>query len=258
MDPYELPELLNQFALIPHFDDKIAELANLAEPEDWNYHQALSDRPNPILFNYLRYTYTRIGQEKKVAVTKDEKWACWNTGLVTSHQEPIYVLFEENKFDDRQTYWHFNQFCRKGHYFLNKFSALPEMAHYFDDPAQLVFDSRKELRPNIQHIIADNKERFPEPYRSMNDYSLQTFLKGAIDNAIERVKRNYKTAIPQYYKGSIQLLLPLCIGAADKADLALVVDTYADFYRASTCLTLDMAYNNARQLARPDRDWLQP
>jgi len=222
MDPYELPELLNQFALIPHFDDKIAELANLAEPEDWNYHQALSDRPNPILFNYLRYTYTRIGQEKKVAVTKDEKWACWNTGLVTSHQEPIYVLFEENKFDDRQTYWHFNQFCRKGHYFLNK------------------------------------KERFPEPYRSMNDYSLQTFLKGAIDNAIERVKRNYKTAIPQYYKGSIQLLLPLCIGAADKADLALVVDTYADFYRASTCLTLDMAYNNARQLARPDRDWLQP
>jgi len=23
-------------------------------------------------------------------------------------------------------------------------------------------------------------------------------------------------------------------------------------------LTLDMAYNNARQLAKPDRDWLQP
>ncbi|HII1671176.1 TPA: DUF3825 domain-containing protein [Salmonella enterica] len=31
-----------------------------------------------------------------------------------------------------------------------------------------------------------------------------------------------------------------------------------DFYRASTCLTLDMSYNNARLLARPDRDWLVP
>jgi hypothetical protein len=32
-----------------------------------------------------------------------------------------------------------------------------------------------------------------------------------------------------------------------KADLALVVERFSDFYRAATCLTLDMAYNNARQ-----------
>jgi hypothetical protein len=37
----------------------------------------------------------------------------------------------------------------------------------------------------------------------------------------------------------MQLLLPLCL-------------------ETPTCLTLDMAYNNARQLARPDTDWLQP
>ena len=43
-----------------------------------------------------------------------------------------------------------------------------------------------------------------------------------------------------------------------RADLALVVERFADFYRAATCLALDMAYNNARQLARPDRDWLAP
>lgn len=92
----------------------------------------------------------------------------------------------------------------------------------------------------------------------MNDHSVQTFLKGAIDNVKERVQRNYKTAIPQYYKSTIQLLLPLCIGTAEKADLALVAENYGEFYRASTCLTLDMAYNNARQLARPDTDWLQP
>jgi Domain of unknown function (DUF3825) len=72
------------------------------------------------------------------------------------------------------------------------------------------------------------------------------------------VKRNYKTAIPQYYDASIQLLLPLSLTDPSKADLALVVERFSDFYRASTCLTLDMAYNNARQLAKPDRDWLQP
>lgn len=132
------------------------------------------------------------------------------------------------------------------------------MAQYFDDPTELVFDTRKDLRWNTEHIVSENKERFPEPYRSMNNYQVQNFLKGAIDSVKQRVRRNYKTAIPQYYQGQIQLLLPLCIETPSRADLALVAANYGDFYRASTCLTLDMAYNNARQLARPDRDWLQP
>jgi len=67
-----------------------------------------------------------------------------------------------------------------------------------------------------------------------------------------------QTASATYYKGRIQLLLPLCIGNPHAADLALVVENHDKFYRAATCLTLDTAYNNARQLARPDRDWLQP
>jgi hypothetical protein len=29
-------------------------------------------------------------------------------------------------------------------------------------------------------------------------------------------------------------------------------------YLSSTVLTLDQAYNNARLLARPDREWLEP
>ena len=132
------------------------------------------------------------------------------------------------------------------------------MAHYFDDPSQLVLDGRKELRVNVEHVISENRERFPEPYLTMAEYQLQTFLKGAIDNAKQRIRRNYKTAIPQYYRGRVQLLLPLCLTKPAVADLALVVDNHDTFYRAATCLTLDMAYNNARQLARPDRDWLVP
>jgi hypothetical protein len=246
-----------EFAYVPRWDDQLADLAALAEPEDWEYHRSASPRPCPILSNYLRYTYVRLAEEDKIAVTSDEAWACLNTGLVTPSQEAIFMLFDKNTNPDQQ-YWHFVRFCRRGEWHLNRFDSLPDMAHYFDDPSKLVFDCRKDLRVNIDHVITDNKVRFPAPYNAMDDYQLQTFLKGATDNARERVRRNYKAAIPQYYNGTIQLLLPLCIGSPTVADLALVVEDFGAFYRAATCLTLDMAYNNARQLARPDRDWLQP
>ena len=67
------------------------------------------------------------------------------------------------------------------------FPSLPEMAHYFTAPASLSFDVSKDFRANIEHIIADNKDRFPAPYNTMDDFQLQTFLKGAIDNARERL-----------------------------------------------------------------------
>jgi hypothetical protein len=193
-----------------------------------------------------------------VAISQDEQFAAWNTGLITSNHEPIYILFVKNKFDNPLQYWHFWKFARRGQNDVNKFSALPEMAHYFTDPAILVYDTRKDLRANIEHIIEDNKERFPAEFQSISSYALQNFVKGAIDSVKEKVKRNYKTAIPQYFNGGVQLLLPLCLKEPGKADLALVVERFSDFYRASTCLTLDMAYNNARQITRPDKEWLQP
>lgn len=258
LGPYDFPDTFQEFAFMPKFDENIESLGNLAEREDWDYHNTSSGESKPILRNYIKYTYKRIAQEKKTAVTQDEKYACWNTGLVTSHQEPIYILFNQNMLTDRTAYWHFWMFARRGQGHLSRYPALPEMAHYFEDPSTLGYDTRKELRANIEHIIADNRDRFPQSLRTMGDFALQNILKGAIDSVIERVKRNYKTAVPQYYDGAIQLLLPLCLTDPSRADLALVVERFPEFYRAATCLPLDWAYNNARQLARPDRDWLQP
>lgn len=258
-NPYELSDSLFQFAIVPKFEEYVIYLAeNLAQKEDWDYHNVQTDLKYPILQNYIKYTYRRIAEEKKIAVSEDEEYACLNTGLITPNQEPIFLLFEKNKFPEHHAYWHFCKFVRKGEWELSKFTSLPAMAHYFSDPTCLIFDSRKELRKNLEHIIEDTKERFPEDIRKMNNYGVQNILKGAIDSAIERVKRNYKTAIPQYYNGSVQLLLPICLTDPLKADLALVIERFHEFYRATTCLTLDMAYNNARQLAKPDRDWLQP
>ncbi|MCK2167089.1 DUF3825 domain-containing protein [Thalassospira xiamenensis] len=255
---YDFPQDFYDFAMMPRFDDSLEFLRNLAEPEDWNYKNTEATHPNPILRNYINYTYQRIAEEKKLAITADEEFCCWNTGLITSNQEPIFMLLERNKIEEKAPYWHFKKFCRQGEWDLNRFPSIPEMAHYFDDPSVLVFDTRKELRVNVDHIIADNKERFPDDLKNMSTFGLQNLVTGAISAAIERAKRNYKTAIPQYYQGTMQLLLPLSLQDPRKADLALAVEKLTGFYRASTCLTLDMAYNNARQLARPDRDWLEP
>lgn len=74
----------------------------------------------------------------------------------------------------------------------------------------------------------------------------------------KKVSANYKLAIPQYYEGKIQLLLPLCLADDNIPDLALVVTKTNNVYRGHTCLTLDMAYNNARLIARPESNWLNP
>jgi len=248
---------LQDFAFLPNINQTLDNLANLAEVEDWEYLNSSTTHHKPVLINYLRFTYKRLIEESKIEISDNGQFVVFNTGLVTANQEAIFALFKHNYIQNRQP-WHFQSWCRKGQIELTGFSHLPEMAHYFDDPTALVLDVRKELRANIEHIIADNKDRFPEPYRSMDNYTLQTFLKGAIDNSLERARRNYRTAIPQYYKGKIQLLLPLCISNASRADLAIVVEDCGSFYRASTCLTLDMAYGNARLLTRPDKDWLQP
>lgn len=252
------PEDFFDFAFIAAPNERLAKLVALAEPEEWTYQHAASEHPYPILFNYVRYTYRRVAEENKIALSEDGQFSCFNTGLVTPNQEPLYASFDTNRKENAQP-WFFKDWFRRGEWELNKFPELPDIAHYFEDPTCLVFDTRKDFRVNIEHIIVETpRDRFPQPYNSMENYALQTVLKGAIDNAKERMKRSYKTAIPQYYRGQVQLLLPLCLSDPQRADLALVVERYSTFYRAATCLTLDMAYNNARQIARPDRDWLQP
>jgi len=68
-------------------DERLDELAALAEPEPWDYQHAVSDHKKPILFNYLRYRYSRLADEGKVVVSDDGQFIAFNSGLVTQHQE---------------------------------------------------------------------------------------------------------------------------------------------------------------------------
>jgi hypothetical protein len=65
-------------------------------------------------------------------------------------------------------------------------------------------------------------------------------------------------AVPQYHEKKIQLLIPLFFENDNKLDLALVLTKKDGYYQGHTCLTLDMAYNNARLIAKPESNWLCP
>ncbi|GAA3941781.1 hypothetical protein GCM10022209_41210 [Chitinophaga oryziterrae] len=223
--------------------------------EDWNYKLTPSS-DYPVLFNYIHHTFSKLEGEGKIEVEND--YSIFNTGLVTENQEEVYAYFQSNKNPRTQIKWFFIGWRKASDRDLMKFSKLPGSAHYFQNPAELIYDTRLDLRINVDHIITDNKSRFPATLSAMDNYQLGILLQGTIDDAKRRIKRNYKTAIPQFYKGKLQLLLPLCLMTKAKADLALVVEKENDIYRASTCLTLDMAINNARLIAKPDDEWLRP
>lgn len=120
----------------------------------------------------------------------------------------------------------------------------------------LLFDWHYPIDVYYKHILDDerNKSRLPKDF--LNSDNMINILNGAIDTMKKRVSANYKLAIPQYYDGKIQLLLPLCLMSDNKADVAIAVTKKDNCYQGHTCLTLDMAYNNARLIAKPENNWL--
>lgn len=111
------------------------------------------------------------------------------------------MLFEKNKNENTQQYWFFKKVFRSGESDAGKFSKLPSMAFYWEDPSKLVYDTRKELIVNTEHIITDNKSRFPAPYNFKEDYELklrrskkqyiplQTEKRSRVNSSKESIKR---------------------------------------------------------------------
>jgi hypothetical protein len=253
---------LFEFAYFPEYDDKIKGLAEvMADNEPWDFSDTL-DKRHAILKNYLEYYYRRLKEESKICFTKDNRHCCFNTGLVTSNQEDIFAFFEISTIPGRSPYY-FKGFLKHSEpVLLEKFGEnFPECANFFEKPELLLINPKYKIIPDIEHIITDNKERFPIHLQGADDAELRRQLKGAIEDVTKKVRTNYKIAIPQYYDSKVQLLLPLCLtSGSPNPDLALVVSKISgqEIYSAKTCLTLKMAYNNARLIVKPQSDWLKP
>ena len=189
--------------------------------------------------------------------------------------------------------WFLTKWARSGERVLTDFPELPRLASYWTSPSELIFDPQLQVQPNLDHIIRDNLNRFPvelggflgtdgvpqdvdtvpdieaeasvpvgideseadEPETTV-PLATRNALEGAIKHSIRLAQRSYRVAVPQYYRGRIQLMLPLYLRESGNPDLALTLERHGDWYRAATVLYPDWAYRHARLLSRPNSEWL--
>ena len=234
------------------YNKHMEELSNLAIPEKWSF----ADRDdNAILKNYLKYTFWKLKEEGKVV--ENPRYTLFNTGLFTPYYEAIYAYGEESGADELG--WKFKGFMTEYELGAIGIGKYPERADYFCDPSLLVFDWHCRINVQYKHILEDeeNKKRLPDSILKA-ERPLDT-LNGIIETSIKRVMTNYKLAVPQYYNKKIQLLIPLYCTRENKPDLALVLSKMSGgYYQGHTCLTMEMAYLNARLIAKPESTWLIP
>ena len=188
--------------------------------------------------------------------------ACFNTGLQTPRGKDIFATFFRNKKAEErnQPDWTLYSFVDSYSEKLEPFSPLPDLAKYITDVNDLVFNIDYEIEPNLEHFLTHNENRLPEVLQG-NLRMAENVINGELQSLKGRIRRNYKIAIPHWYEGKIQLLLPLVLTNDDgMADLALVVDRddSRKIYRGKTILTMDMAYVDARLITKPADDWLNP
>ncbi len=253
------------------YQNKLRTLvANELPPEKWSY---AGKTDFGILRNYLVFTFQKLWQEREEAPDVDkqqfiymgENDACFNTGLFDKTWQAIYYYCVKNPKDGYQP-WSFKAFLNS---YTIGFTSIPSevvsglrRANYFADPSALVFDIKLDIVPQWSHILNDEENflRIPEQIRTLGREVCQNLIDGAIRKVKKRIEANYKTIVPQFYNGKIQLLAPLYLTNEETADLALVLSLSDDkkTYYGHTCLTTEMAYNNARLIARPDSQWLKP
>ena len=184
-------------------------------------------------------------QRKKIVI--GQNYALFNTGLFNKFFDQIYAYQSGTDISFLTGY----ELSNIG------ISDRPEKANYFEHPELLLFDWHYPIDVHYKHILDDEKNRERLPKEFLESENKINIINGALDTMKKKVSANYKLAIPQYYDGKIQLLLPLCLMSDDIPDVALTVTKKNNCYQGHTCLTLDMAYNNARLIAKPESSWLK-
>lgn len=109
---------------------------------------------------------------------------------------------------------------------------------------------------NNRHILDDlnTNKRLPDSIKN-SDIPLET-LNGVIGKAIEKIKANYKLAVPHYYKIKFNYLFRYVLVKWKSRCCTGFGSTKNGNYLATTCLSMEMAYIDARLIARPESNWL--
>jgi hypothetical protein len=235
-----------------------------------NYH----DKP-PKLRNYLRYTFIRLRDleiadpGKYFLSTDDGKWICFNTGLQDRHSADLYSIFQQYESRPGQPQpksasdWVYRgTVTSREPAYRNHFGIkLPGLAWYSNDSRDYIFNTEYTIDTDVfDHMFERAKDRsgFPD---EATDESVRNYLRGAIENLLPKIRRNYKMAIPVYFveERRMQMLLPFHSSNGRDISCFLVErDDPNHLYKIKTILDMDQAYFAARLITRPDKEWLNP
>ncbi len=224
--------------------------------------------------NYLNYTFKRLLELEKISPGKhfvysnDKQWVAFNTGLQNVHGSDLLATFERYKSRPGLPARPSPEWVFKGCYtptdrfYRDKFGKnFAEIASYCKDSRDYIFDTTYHLERDVfDHLFERAKERAGLP--NAPDEVVRNYLRGALENLIPKICRNYKIAIPVYFveEKRMQLLLPF-VSASNASDVScFLVDRNDDTktYQLKTIYDLDQAYFSARLITRPNKDWLNP
>lgn len=245
------------------YNQKLGMLAKMAQPEKWTYKKIQEKDPYRILRTYIQFTYNRLAEENKFIESPDGKYRCMNTGLLTIYNQEIVAISAQNEKAGKQP-WFLNGFFKEtDKFFTTNFYRIPPLADYCNNAKDLIYDNNLELNLRKEHIIDDNFERFVEAGYN-NKELISVLLDSAKITFEKKLKRNFKLALPFYYRNTetgeskIQLLAPLYFPGAP-VRLALVLNRIRsdakEYYEGVTVLPVEWAYMNSRLIVKPDEEW---
>lgn len=146
------------------------------------------------------------------------------------------------------------------------------------DWLQLILDNVSRIPRQLIHDATDDRIQLPdlrdvgkeayiecleEAGRRLKDDQgldqLARWFEAALDVTMDRLHMDYKLAVPAWHAKDkcVALMLPLQVRQRE-TNVALAVNWESEegCYRGVNLLTMEMAYNNARLIARPEARWL--
>lgn len=258
---------LFEWAYIPSWLTQLENLATRAMPEPWGYSNPLYERKNAtyhILEKYvntvfrclaLNYISAKSQNDADAFISIRNDFACFHTGLLSRRYRPIYAYFEKSKWEGSLREWTLMGFTDSNTGKMKLLETLP-FKPFYQENTNAIFHPDWDIRVNVDHILdsQDTRARIPQAIRHQPNLSL--ILEVAALQARRMAAYSPSLVVPQIYQGRAQLLLPLYFLQPERPDLTLTVEPMDGYYIGNTVLNLEMAYSNARLLARPTIPWL--
>lgn len=279
--------LFPDISALNEFLDKLKEMSIV---ENWNFSSYKSGISQPILKNYLEHSYYQAFYEDKISINTNEQTACINSGLLDPYFNEIYIVCDiEEPANPNILFARIltNPRIMKSsdRLFSRYVKNIPQPPAFYKDLTELIFDCDTASQQDgislaDRHIFEDNIERInnslspgkPKYDVKTNISSCIQAFEASLRYSLSLAKRNYKLVAPQFWAetGKIQFLMPIYLEGkceeqkGDRKEVSLpnvalcLEKNENGRYLGTSILSLDMAYQNARLIAKPDSFWLEP